>query len=129
VARNDDEARAFGFPCVGAHAAAVGIALMLLPDDVGFALVAPDADVPTAIARHTMPIREQLASARVRHARLEEQLAEHAIFASYLAAATPEARVALESELRTFPAFVAWLSSAAAIRELETLAISTGAGS
>lgn len=129
LARNDDDARACGFPCMGAQAAAVGIALMLLPDDVGFLLVPPGREVPTAIARHGVPIRERLTLARMTHAGLETELAGNATFASYRAAPTAEAAVALEAELRKLPTFVQWLSSAAAIRELETLARSTGAGS
>ena len=74
-------------------------------------------------------LREQLMTARARRAHQEMQLAESEAFAKYRAAPAAAAAIALETDLRKIPAFIEWLSTSAAIRELETLAKSTGAGS
>jgi hypothetical protein len=102
---------------------------MLLPDDVGFELVHRRADAPTARARHSAVIADELARARAKHAHLASRLAEHAAFAAYCAAPMDAAGSPLEAELRRNPDFIQWLSTAATIRELEALARATGTGS
>src|SRR5262245_32681196 len=49
IVGDDIAAQEHGFPCAGPHAAAVGIAIMLLPDDVTFELVPWRAGVHTAM--------------------------------------------------------------------------------
>jgi hypothetical protein len=126
IVEDDGEARACGFPCAGAHAAAVGIAIMLLPDDVTVDLVPWSfGSAPTATARHAGAIRDQLIAARRRRAELERRLAASSEFRTYMAA--PDAvRATFEAPLRRDPDFIRWQSLTGTIRELETLAKSRG---
>lgn len=130
IVEENREARACGFPCMGAHAAAVGIAIMLLPDGVTFELVPwASGGAPTAIAQHAGSIRDQLVSARNRRDDLGQRLAAKADFRTYRSASTAAARAPLETALRGDPDFIRWLALSGTIRELETLARSNGTSS
>jgi hypothetical protein len=108
IGRVDDDRQAVtcGFPSAGPHAAAVGIGIMLLPDDVTFELVPWHADgpVPTALSLQADVVRAQLFDRRRKLEALERQLTGDG------ADADAAELLALRSE----------------IRELETLAKSTG---
>jgi hypothetical protein len=108
IGRVDDDRQAVtcGFPSAGPHAAAVGIGIMLLPDDVTFELVPWHADgpVPTALSLQADVVRAQLFDRRRKLEALERQLTGDG------ADADAAELFALRSE----------------IRELETLAKSTG---
>ncbi len=49
-AMSDTMARKLGFPCIGAHAAALGLTIAALPDDVTVQLVPWKAGIATATA-------------------------------------------------------------------------------
>jgi hypothetical protein len=110
IGRVDDDRQATvcGFPSAGPHAAAVGIGIMLLPDDVTFELVPWHADegVPTALSLQADVVRAQLFDRRGKLEALERRLAANGGGDG----ADVAERLALQSE----------------IRELETLAKSTG---
>jgi hypothetical protein len=115
IGRVDDrQALACGFPSAGPHAAAVGIGIMLLPDDVRFELVPWHAGVPTAVSLQADVVRAQLFDRRRKLEALERRLGGKDGANRDAAAAEDDPDVAellgLQSE----------------IRELETLAKSTG---
>jgi hypothetical protein len=117
----DGEAAACGFPSIGPHAAAVGIAIMLLPDDVTFELVPWRAGgpVPTAISLQADVVRAQLFDRRRKLEALERQLAGNG-------GANPNAAAAAERAVPNRPDTAELLALRSEIRELETLAKSTG---
>jgi hypothetical protein len=119
IGRVDDDRQALvcGFPSAGPHAAAVGIGIMLLPDDVTFELVPWRADgpVPTALSLQADVVRAQLFDRRRKLEALERRLAGNG--AGEPAGVQVAEDNADRSEL---------LALRSEIRELETLAKSTG---
>ena len=114
IGRVDDrQALACGFPSAGPHAAAVGIGIMLLPDDVTFELVPWHAGVPTAVSLQADVVRAQLFDRRRKLETLERRLGNDG---ANRAAAGAEDKADVD-ELRALQS---------EIRELETLAKSTG---
>ena len=124
----DDDAAAIacGFPSRGPHGAAVGIGIMLLPDDVTFELVPwqPHSAVPTATARQADVVRAQLLDRRGKLASLEQHLVGVNEFKLYR---DPGGDGFATPALKSNPHFVQWLALTSEIRELESLAKSTGA--
>lgn len=116
---DDGQAAACGFPSTGPHAAAVGIAIMLLPDDVTFELVPwrLGGPVPTAVSLQADVVRAQLFDRRRKLDLLERQLAGND-------GANPNAGAA--GALQDRPDMAELLALRSEIRELETLAKSTG---
>ena len=123
IGRVDDagQAAACGFPSTGPHAAAVGIAIMLLPDDVTFELVPWRAGgpVPTAVSLQADVVRAQLFDRRRKLEALERRLTGNG-------GAHPDAAGAAAGALQDRPDLAEWLALRSEIRELETLAKSTG---
>ncbi len=124
IGRVDDDLQALacGFPSAGPHAAAVGIAIMLLPDDVTFDLVPWRSGEPVATATSLQAevVRAQLLDRRNRLAALERRVTDGAGKAGRGEGGT--AQVPPDD-----PLFPEWLALRSEIRELETLAKSTGA--
>lgn len=116
IGRVDDrQAVACGFPSAGPHAAAVGIGIMLLPDDVTFELVPWHAGVPTAVSLQADVVRAQLFDRRRKLEALERRLTESG-------GAMPVGAEAAEDTANV----AELLALRSEIRELETLARSTG---
>jgi len=117
IGRVDDrQALACGFPSAGPHAAAVGIAIMLLPDDVTFELVPWHAGVPTAVSLQADVVRAQLFDRRRKLEALERRL-------TGAGGGEPAGVEAAENNADV----AGLLALRSEIRELETLAKSTGA--
>ena len=120
IGRVDDrQAVACGFPSAGPHAAAVGIGIMLLPDDVTFALVPWHAGIPTAISLQADVVRAQLFDRRRKLEALERRLAGNG-GANRNAAGTAAGADEDNADVAELHAL------RSEIRELETLAKSTG---
>jgi hypothetical protein len=125
LAQSDAEARQLGFPCIGAHAAALGVAIANLSDDVDVDIVPRRrGDTLTAIVDWKKPTASaamELSRARKQREQLEKKLHnEREDFAIYLATAPSEGRTWLEAELRQNDSFRKWLALGRTIEKLET---------
>jgi hypothetical protein len=131
LARSDPEARKLGFPCTGAHAAALGVAIAALPGDVEVEIVPRrPGETMTAGVQWRKPVAPavtKLANARALRMKLEKKLSEaHENFVIYLTAKTKESRMWLEAELCKIEDFKTWLALGRTIEELETRAKAMG---
>jgi hypothetical protein len=124
LAQSDAEARTLGFPCIGAHAAALGIAIANLPGDVGVDIVPRRrGETMTPIVESQKPVSPaitKLVNARAMRGQLEKKLSEEREdFVIYLSTKDSESRMWLEAELRKNKDFKTWLALGWTIDELE----------